>query len=39
MAAGRSYSIVRQLKNPLKLYASKPMLYAEKVFLFLISSI
>jgi hypothetical protein len=32
MAAGRLYSIERRLKNPVKLYASKAMLYVEKVF-------
>jgi len=32
MAAGRLYSIERQLKNPVKLYAPKPMLNVEKVF-------
>jgi hypothetical protein len=31
MAAGRLYSIERHLKNPVKLYASKTMLYVEKV--------
>jgi len=29
MAAGRLYSIERWLKNPVKLYASKAMLYVE----------
>jgi len=31
MATEKLYSMVRQLKNPVKLYASKPMLYVEKV--------
>jgi hypothetical protein len=39
MATGMLYSIMKELKNPVKLYASKPMLYVGKVFLFLISSI